>query len=338
MPNLPLLDGLIHEFGMESIYDDPWIKYLEANSKTDPQKLNTAILKGQTYCRDQLRTLIQAANTIHVDLGLWACEYYLLYTIEQFRTKQKDSFYVSSLDRAESNHLLAFFERLDTTPVFSLQPPDAQTITSKVNALIEILQKELSSIKEADGMDYGGHNSTAPELTGIVFVETRVAVCILKRLLENHPLVNTRLRLGLSFGSSTHSKRKSMICDYVLKDKSIEPIEDVLNGLRSKDKNLLITTNVVEEGIDVTACNTVICFDQSPNLVSFVQRRGRARDSKSKYYIMYSELKNTGSSKWLELEREMKMKYMDHMRELSRLQTYELLQQGFREYLVESTG
>jgi ERCC4-related helicase len=52
---------------------------------------------------------------------------------------------------------------------------------------------------------------------------------------------------------------------------------DMLNDFQQRRKNLIISTNVLEEGIDITACYMVICFNKPPNLKSFVQRRGRAR-------------------------------------------------------------
>lgn len=50
--------------------------------------------------------------------------------------------------------------------------------------------------------------------------------------------------------------------------------------------NLLIATDVVEEGIDVPKCSTVIRFDITKTVRSNVQSRGRARQTNSKFIIM----------------------------------------------------
>jgi ERCC4-related helicase len=59
--------------------------------------------------------------------------------------------------------------------------------------------------------------------------------------------------------------------------------ETILDEFRVGRKNLIITISVLEEGIDISACNVVICFD---NLKSFVQRRGRARKQKLIFVAM----------------------------------------------------
>ncbi|KAK5201922.1 Dicer-like protein 2, partial [Exophiala xenobiotica] len=61
---------------------------------------------------------------------------------------------------------------------------------------------------------------------------------------------------------------------------------EALTDLRAKAKNLIIETDVLEEGIDVTACNLVVCFDVPSNLKPFLQRRGRARQEQSTFAIL----------------------------------------------------
>jgi ERCC4-related helicase len=41
--------------------------------------------------------------------------------------------------------------------------------------------------------------------------------------------------------------------------------------------NLLIATNVVEEGLDVSTCNLVVCLNELATVKAFIQMRGRAR-------------------------------------------------------------
>ena len=42
--------------------------------------------------------------------------------------------------------------------------------------------------------------------------------------------------------------------------------------------NTLVSTNVVEEGLDVRSCNLVIKFDFPDNFRSYVQSKGRTQD------------------------------------------------------------
>lgn len=50
--------------------------------------------------------------------------------------------------------------------------------------------------------------------------------------------------------------------------------------------NLMFSTDVAEEGMDVRNCSYVIRFDLPKTVRSYVQSRGRARQSNSKYYLM----------------------------------------------------
>lgn len=331
-----MLQDLESKFHSLSIFDDPWIKHLQANQETTEKHLREVLLKGKTNCREQLKTLIRATNNVLIELGPWASEWYLIYCINSFQKRSvEEMFYIDSVDQSESDYLLVFFKQLDLVEEYQ-DFPNTQNVSSKVNVLVDLLLQELQYLEVAEDDEV---ERARTSLTGIVFVETRIVVCVLKQLLQHHPLVKPLLRLGLSFGTSTNTNRKSMICDCVMRDKSIEDIEVVLDDLRFGVKNLLISTNVVEEGIDITACNRIICFDPPKNLVSFVQRRGRARDEKSKYFIMFPKSQvATGVSKWHQLEVEMIEKYMDHMREIQALEESETLQVGTRIYQVESTG
>ncbi|KAK5262154.1 Dicer-like protein 2, partial [Exophiala xenobiotica] len=91
---------------------------------------------------------------------------------------------------------------------------------------------------------------------------------------------------------------------------------EALTDLRAKAKNLIIETDVLEEGIDVTACNLVVCFDVPSNLKPFLQRRGRARQEQSTFAIL---LVRNGQSEdkiphWQQLEAEMIRLYQDETR------------------------
>ncbi|XP_019435974.1 PREDICTED: endoribonuclease Dicer homolog 3b-like [Lupinus angustifolius] len=62
--------------------------------------------------------------------------------------------------------------------------------------------------------------------------------------------------------------------------------KEILDSFRSGGVNLLITTDVAEEGIDVPNCSCVIRFDLPKTVRSYVQSRGRCRQPNSQFIVM----------------------------------------------------
>ncbi|KAM4077934.1 hypothetical protein ACJW30_12G177800 [Castanea mollissima] len=67
--------------------------------------------------------------------------------------------------------------------------------------------------------------------------------------------------------------------------------KEILESFRSGKVNLLLTTDVVEEGIHVPDCSCVIRFDMPKTVRSYVQSRGRARQNDS-FFVMMLERGN----------------------------------------------
>jgi ERCC4-related helicase len=50
---------------------------------------------------------------------------------------------------------------------------------------------------------------------------------------------------------------------------------EILDGFRNNEFNILVATQVGEEGLDIPECNLVIFYDCVPSVVPYIQRRGR---------------------------------------------------------------
>ena len=75
--------------------------------------------------------------------------------------------------------------------------------------------------------------------------------------------------------------RPSSICGHSKHGMSSEEQVRIIEGFRRGEFNILSTTSVLEEGLDVPECNMVICFQIMSNEIAEVQAQGRARANDS---------------------------------------------------------
>lgn len=245
---------------------------------------------------------------------------YIRSCIQKFKFRSSQSLSVEkSIEDLEKDHLTTLLD-----PVLAKLVPESDerlrplSLSPKLRKLIEFLGSRESS-----------------SFTGLVFVQTRAEVAIMPRVLSRHPQTS-RFAISTFVGESESVNRKVAISELA----DVRNQKTTLDDLRQGRKNLVITTNALEEGIDVSACNHVICFEKPPNLRSFIQRRGRARQDISTYAIMLEKGRDLGIlERFHELEAEMKRMYEDDMRKLDqtkRLEHEDLVQN--REYVVKNTG
>ncbi|XP_022180231.1 endoribonuclease dcr-1 isoform X3 [Myzus persicae] len=61
---------------------------------------------------------------------------------------------------------------------------------------------------------------------------------------------------------------------------------DIIKKFNDNVINVLITSEVLEEGVDIQTCNYVIRYDSPKNFPSYIQSKGRARSADSKFIVM----------------------------------------------------
>lgn len=61
---------------------------------------------------------------------------------------------------------------------------------------------------------------------------------------------------------------------------------EILHSFNNKDTTVLCSSNVLEEGVDISTCSLVIKFDAPEEYRSYIQSKGRARHPSSIYYMM----------------------------------------------------
>jgi len=219
-------------------------------------------------------------------------------------------------DRDDDIYILKVLSQIPITPGRDIWNSVPDLVSEKANQLISLLVAEYT-----------------PEFTGIIFAEQRTTVVMLSHLISRHPLL-PHIVPGPLLGDSSAPSRKSSIHELT----HPRDQRDTISELRSGKKQLLIATSVAEEGIDISACNLVVCFEPPKNLRSFIQRRGRARKATSKFVIFLEEGDRCSLSKWAEMEKLMKDIYSDDMRILAEIQQREDVEDFGSDFLrIEST-
>eukprot|EP00794_Sanderia_malayensis_P004794 gene4794-5421_t len=134
---------------------------------------------------------------------------------------------------------------------------DRMDVPSRLSELEEILQ-----------------NCTTDTRT-IVFVRTQTGADILaSHLTSRFPDLNTRKMFG-------HGGYYGMDWE--------DEQQQVLKEFRDGTTRLIVSTSVLEEGLDVAQCNMVIRYSGPNTLISFIQSRGRARSTNSRYLVFIEE-------------------------------------------------
>jgi endoribonuclease Dicer len=297
--------------GMD-IENDPWIKQSRARLARLPpgthksqldQKLSKTLAKQDTSTHRGLREFLAAASAICVDIGPWAADWYVAKVIEKAKAAGGPfQDVVRRWQDSEKYYLLEALERVPFIPV-SYDPAEiCDGCNNRLNVLIEALMNEKLDF-EANDMEF----------SGIIFATRRDVVIALAEVLQHHPFTKDTFRVGSLLGNSSDSRRMSFldITRHLIAQTTAETLKDFKLGY----KNLLVSTSVAEEGIDVQSCCSVIRWDLPQNMISWAQSRGRARKSKSTFVIMTEIDRDASVLHWEDLERQMVELYNDPSRD-----------------------
>ncbi|NXG53391.1 DHX58 helicase, partial [Psilopogon haemacephalus] len=113
---------------------------------------------------------------------------------------------------------------------------------------------------------------------GIVFTKTRQSAhSLLSWLQDTAALRGQHIRAGVLTGAGYSNQSKPM---------TQNEQQDVIKQFREGALNLLFSTSVAEEGLDIPECNIVVRYGLMTNEIAMVQAQGRARAQNSIYTVI----------------------------------------------------
>jgi dsRNA-specific ribonuclease len=281
-----------------------------------------AVRQWSISAHRKLKGFSARAEHIQKELGSWASDYYITASIDRAKLSmhvQQNS--CLSWKDEEKIHILNTLGKVRIGQSQNLAPLQKPRRNSrKVASLLNLLQNKYNK-----------------DFRGIIFVEQRVTAVVLCRLLSEHPETKSLFTCGTFVGTSTNPRKSTDLGD--LRD--LQEQQNTLQGFREGGKNLIIATSALEEGIDISACNVVVCFNKPPNLKSFIQRRGRARHEKSTFALFSASDDDTDLlADWGKMESEMVGEYMRDSRTVDQERDIvnDGTNNGYRTFRIDSTG
>ncbi|XP_058047574.1 ATP-dependent RNA helicase DHX58 isoform X3 [Ahaetulla prasina] len=131
---------------------------------------------------------------------------------------------------------------------------DSRYENPKLGKLQQVLQDQFQELKSS---------------RGIVFTWTRQSAYSLHEwVLGNQALQALGIKSDVLTGAGSSSQTKHM---------TQQEQQDVLHRFRKGQLNLLLSTSVAEEGLDIPECNIIIRYGLITNEIGMMQARGRAR-------------------------------------------------------------
>ncbi|KAF9762801.1 hypothetical protein IL306_003334, partial [Fusarium sp. DS 682] len=288
-----LMQQVQAEYASMDISKDPVVLKLKAEadqSEKHREKLMNVVMKHDTFSQIQIQRLWSKSRDILAELGSWAVDRYISQMIKSFLSRiDSPTTFVDTWSNEDRTYLAGHLRRININTVDN-SAPTKQSLSHKASRLIgELLKAKRDTI-------------------GIIFVKERATTYALCELLTEYPRIRDRYRIGAMVGASSSGSSKQNLYEYSNAARST-----VLDDFKSGAINLLVATDVLEEGIDVPACDLVVSFDEIKTLRSYIQRRGRARMRTSKMMLLQSS--NADPRDWAALEEEMKSRYQDEQRE-----------------------
>ncbi|KAF7697889.1 probable ATP-dependent RNA helicase DHX58 [Silurus meridionalis] len=167
---------------------------------------------------------------------------------------------------------------------------------------------------------------------GIIFAKTReITRCLYDWVCANPALQRANIRAANLVGAGTGATHMTQ-----------REQKETIRTFRKGDLNLLISTSVAEEGLDIPECNVVIRYGLLTNEIAQQQASGRARASNSVYSVVAEigsrEMHKEKTNEYLEQLTGRAVAHVQNMESRQfRMKIFELQQEAVMSRVLEAT-
>jgi ERCC4-related helicase len=220
---------------------DPYFQaQLKENSERSLRRVQKMRLTQKTWCQDQMKSFYATSLKIYHDLGAWAADFYISEIVSRFTTMvDNEDSSLAAWDVSSAERL--YLSRALKSVEINCQSNDPSMISDKVTKLLDCILREPYSF------------------SGIIFVQERGVVGCLAHLLQFHPKVCGRFRVGTMVGTSTSVYRTRSIGELI----DVEEQKHTISKFRAGSINLVVATSVLEEGCTFSNTKSLLIFEKA---------------------------------------------------------------------------
>lgn len=167
----------------------------------------------------------------------------------------------------------------------------------KIKKLTDILKKELGDDKQQTKLKSSryGDNPNKKSSKIIVFTQFRDTLEMIYQKLENEGIKSVKF-----YGQATRDGEKGL---------TQKEQKNIIKEFKKGEYDVLISTSVAEEGIDIPAVDLVILYEPVPSEVRMIQRRGRTgRKRTGKVKVLVTNGTRDEGYYWAAINKEKRMK------------------------------
>ena len=123
----------------------------------------------------------------------------------------------------------------------------------------------------------------------IIFIANRIVAHVLNPTLQKY--LNEKFKDKKCYEViGVNNKKKSKSSITLTPTTTLKKLNEIIKKFNENEFDILIGTSAVEEGLDIQSCNAVISLVEIQTPKTYIQMKGRARKTNSRFYIFtYSE-------------------------------------------------